>query len=73
MNAKTKSQGGTRPGAGRPREPNARRNTVCVRLNDEELAFAERIGWGRAGEGLRTALQFAQTVDGGWSDQAKSS
>jgi hypothetical protein len=35
-----------------------------VRLNDEELAFAERIGWGRAGEGLRTALEFAQTVDG---------
>jgi hypothetical protein len=33
-------------------------------LNDEELAFAERIGWGRAGEGLRTALGFAKTADG---------
>jgi hypothetical protein len=38
MPGKPRGPGGARPGAGRPRDPNARRRKVTIKLTDEELA-----------------------------------
>lgn len=54
--------GGARTGAGRPKgttKKMARRNTVCVRLNDAELTAAHDLGGGNAAEGVRRALIIA--------------
>jgi hypothetical protein len=51
--------GGKRPGAGRPlgtTKPSSKRRQINIRLTEEELAKAERIGRGNASAGLRAAL-----------------
>lgn len=56
------THGGPREGAGRKpgyRKPDARRQGVYVRLSEEELAAAKRLGFGNASEGVRRALQEA--------------
>ena len=59
LNADQQQHGGKRAGAGRPRGSSqaARRNTVSVRVTDEELAYLERLGDGKAGAGIQRLIQ----------------
>lgn len=53
------SRGGSREGAGRPAgtmKADAKTEQVNVRLTREQRAKAERIGAGKAADGLRRAL-----------------
>jgi len=65
MQDQPKTRGGWRKGAGRKTAPDARRLTISAKVNAEELAIAQRLGWGNASEGVRHALQYCARVDPG--------
>jgi len=57
------THGGARKGAGRKRDPGARRLTISAKVNEEEMLIAERLGWGNASAGVRAALAFCALTD----------
>lgn len=52
-------RGGARPGAGRPKKPDARRHTVSLKVSDDEREVLMTLGDGNMTKGLRSILNGA--------------
>lgn len=56
----TKTHGGQRPNAGRPRQGQTRRKNRPVMLEDSEQELLKEIGGGNVSAGVRIVLEYWQ-------------